>query len=277
MKQLKFLLSLFALISFTGCSAAIKNAKTESFKVVGNCDMCKKTIETAANKKGFSEADWNKDTKVLTLTYDTQKTTSDEVLKRIAYAGYDNEKFLAPDDAYAKLPSCCQYDRLKKADVMQETAKESVAEPVTHSGEKKNPLTMVYDAYFAIKDALVKDDAATASAQAMALAKAIKAVDMSTMGAEEHTAWMNAQKDLLMHAEHIGESKDIEHQREHFASLSRDLYTVAKVIKADEPVYYQHCPMYNGGADWLSKENAVKNPYYGSAMLTCGKTTETIK
>ena len=24
-------------------------------------------------------------------------------------------------------------------------------------------------------------------------------------------------------------------------------------------------------------ENAVKNPYYGSSMLTCGKTTETIK
>ena len=26
------------------------------------------------------------------------------------------------------------------------------------------------------------------------------------------------------------------------------------------------------GANWLSKENAVKNPYYGSKMLTCGKT-----
>jgi hypothetical protein len=31
------------------------------------------------------------------------------------------------------------------------------------------------------------------------------------------------------------------------------------------------------GANWLSKENAIKNPYYGSSMLSCGKTTETIK
>jgi hypothetical protein len=34
---------------------------------------------------------------------------------------------------------------------------------------------------------------------------------------------------------------------------------------------------YGKGANWLSKENAVKNPYYGSQMLTCGKVVETIK
>ena len=31
------------------------------------------------------------------------------------------------------------------------------------------------------------------------------------------------------------------------------------------------------GANWLSKENKVQNPYYGSVMLTCGKVVETIK
>lgn len=30
-------------------------------------------------------------------------------------------------------------------------------------------------------------------------------------------------------------------------------------------------------ANWLSKENPIKNPYYDSQMLTCGKTVETIK
>jgi hypothetical protein len=57
------------------------------------------------------------------------------------------------------------------------------------------------------------------------------------------------------------------------------MYAVAKVYKADETLYYQHCLMYNDGegANWLSKENTVRNPYFGNAMLTCGKTTETIK
>ena len=59
----------------------------------------------------------------------------------------------------------------------------------------------------------------------------------------------------------------------------QDIYSLIKVAKYEVPVYFQHCPMYNDGkgANWLSKENAVKNPYYGSMMLTCGKTVETIK
>ena len=49
--------------------------------------------------------DWNKDTKIATITYDEKKTNQDEILKRIALSGYDSDKFLAPDDVYAKLPN----------------------------------------------------------------------------------------------------------------------------------------------------------------------------
>ncbi|MES2557025.1 MAG: DUF3347 domain-containing protein [Bacteroidota bacterium] len=277
MKQLQLILGMLVFVVFSSCGGPINNAKMETYKVAGNCDMCKNTIETAANKKGVSEAAWNKDTKVLRLTYDTLKTTSDEVLKRVAYAGYDNEKFLAPDDAYSKLAECCRYDRMKEVIVSTEPVKELDKETIQKPETKKNLLDDVYTAYFATKDALVKDDGTTASTKANTLAKAIKAVDMGMMSPDEHTAWMKIEKGLLMHAEHIGETKDIEHQREHFTLLSKDLYSIAKVLKADQTIHYQHCPMYNGGADWLSKENAVKNPYYGSSMLTCGKTTETIK
>ena len=62
-------------------------------------------------------------------------------------------------------------------------------------------------------------------------------------------------------------------------SLSENMHDLMKSAKLDIPVYYQHCPMYNDGkgANWLSTENGVKNPYYGSQMLNCGKTIETIK
>jgi predicted SnoaL-like aldol condensation-catalyzing enzyme len=68
-------------------------------------------------------------------------------------------------------------------------------------------------------------------------------------------------------------------QRDAFSNLSTNMVAFIKVTKASTPVYLQHCPMANDGkgADWLSKENVVKNPYYGSMMLGCGKVTETIK
>lgn len=282
MKKIQHLmLAMSLLVAFTSCATPIKNAKTETYKVAGNCDMCKNTIETAATKKGISSAEWDKDKKIISLTYDSKQTTASEILKRIAYAGYDNEQFLAPDDAYAKLPECCHYERIKKDVVVTD---KSVSNPPT--GEtiaveqpKVGPLGKMYDHYFALKDALVKDDGAAAASKALALAKAIRETDMKSMSSEEHTAWMKVEKDLLMHAEKIGGTKDITSQRAHFSTLSEGVYSLVKVFKPDNTVYLQHCPMYNDGkgADWLSKENAVKNPYYGSSMLTCGKTTETIK
>ena len=73
------------LFSFSSCNAQIKNTKTESVKIYGNCEMCEKTIETAGSVKKIANVDWNKDTKMATITYDSTKTNQDEILKRIAW------------------------------------------------------------------------------------------------------------------------------------------------------------------------------------------------
>ena len=52
-----------------------------------------------------------------TITYNSKKTDVDAVLKSIALSGYDNLKYLAPDDAYNKLPGCCKYEREKKYEI----------------------------------------------------------------------------------------------------------------------------------------------------------------
>ena len=134
-------------------------------------------------------------------------------------------------------------------------------------------------AYFGLKDALTKDDANTASEKAKELFKAIGNVKMDKMSAEEHKTWMKLQEKLSYDAEHIKGTTELEHQREHFVSLSKNMYELIKVFKTDEPVYYQHCPMANDGkgADWLSMEEKISNTYLGKSMPTCGKTTETIK
>ncbi len=268
--------------------AQIKNAKTETIKVYGNCGMCETNIEKAGTKSKLYKTDWNVDTKMASITYDSKKTTADAVLKSIALSGYDNASFLAPDEAYSNLHGCCKYDRESKTAVASNnTTTENAMQGHSGHGQENNTVKMqeasqliaVFDSYFALKDALVKTDGNTASASGAALLIALDAVEMVKLKMDAHTIWMKVEKALKSDAQHIKENKDTEHQREHFISLSKSMYELIKAAKHAETVYYQHCPMADDGkgANWLSKESAIKNPYYGSQMLTCGKTVETIK
>ncbi len=89
------------------------NVKTESFKVLGNCDMCKARIEKAVKEEGATKASWDSKTQILTVSFDPSKTNKDALSKKVASVGHDTEKYKAPDDVYARLPACCHYDRNK--------------------------------------------------------------------------------------------------------------------------------------------------------------------
>lgn len=286
MKSILLLMPITMLLSFTVCNAQIKNAQTETVHIYGNCEMCENTIEKAGNVKKIAQVDWNKDTKMAILTYNTKKTNQDEILKRIALAGYDSDKFLAPDAVYNNLHACCQYERVNKTIAIVETPKIDSSEMkihgqtvITETKQEVGQLKSVLENYFAIKDALVNTDGKVASAKAVDLLTAIKAVKMELLTTDEHLAWMKVVKDLMADANLITETKDTEHQRNYFSSLSTNMYTLIKATQQETPTYFQHCPMANDGkgADWLSKENTIKNPYYGSQMLSCGKTVEIIK
>jgi copper chaperone CopZ len=279
----KTLVAITVLLSLTVCNAQIKNSVTETVKVYGNCGMCKTTIEKVGSLKNTAKVDWDADTQMATLTYDATKTNQDEILKRIALSGYDSDKFLAPDNVYSKLPGCCQYDRVAKVAVKTEVFTEDhsnhASNTETPKVQESNQLKAVFDNYFEVKDALVKTDGNTASTKATELLSAINAVKMETLNTDEHTVWMKVLKNIKEDAENIAETKDTKKQRSYFDTLSKNIYDLIKVSKQETPTYLQHCPMANDGkgADWLSKENIVKNPYYGSMMLSCGKVTETIK
>ena len=93
----------------TNSKMAMTSTKSETIKVSGNCDMCKARIEKAAKIDGVSKAEWNKDSKMLAVTYDPAKTNSDAIGKKVAAAGHDTEKTKAEAKTYDKLPSCCKY------------------------------------------------------------------------------------------------------------------------------------------------------------------------
>lgn len=137
-------------------------------------------------------------------------------------------------------------------------------------------LSPVLDNYFAVKNALVAGDAAGAAKYAASFSAAVSAVDISSMKANESNFFKSAQAVLLAESKSISSSKELAKQRDSFSKLSESMITLAKNVKLDtKPVYVEYCPMKK--ASWLSAEQAIKNPYYGSAMLTCGKVTDTLK
>ena len=276
------LLLVTVVLSLYSCAVKIPNAKTENVKIYGNCEMCKKTIEEAAFKKKEAKADWNMESNLATITFDSTKTNMETILKRVALFGYDSDKFLAPDEAYNKLNKCCKYTRISKPlannpdSINQENL--IILDTVVIEQET-NQLNAVFDNYFEIKDALIKTDGILASAKAKDLLVAITKVKMGALENKQHIVWMKIMDDLALDTKHISETTDPKQQRQSYAKLSKNMYELMKVSKMEVPVYYQFCPMYNEGkgAYWLSKESTIKNPYYGSQMLSCGRTVETIK
>jgi hypothetical protein len=130
--------------------------------------------------------------------------------------------------------------------------------------------------YYTLKDALVDSDAAKASVEADELAKTFDAVDATKMTAAQKTLWGKLEKLLRLDAKHIKDNKETEHQREHFAKLSNNMYALVFKFKANETeAYLQYCPMKK--SSWLSNSKDVRNPYYGNKMLDCGSVKATLK
>lgn len=134
-------------------------------------------------------------------------------------------------------------------------------------GSKTEPNKLL-SLYYDIKDALVSGNATTASAKAGDFVKVMGSIDAKIVGESSRDALL---KDVTV----ISNSKDLKEQRINFAPFSDNMIALAKSVKlSTDPVYQQYCPMKK--ASWLSSQQAIKNPYYGSAMLTCGSVKATL-
>ena len=150
----------------------------------------------------------------------------------------------------------------------------------TISEDAKKSLQPLFDNYFKLKIALASDDFEKAKASGVAMNNSLGKIDMNLFKGDAHSLWMQqstALKTVLQHIEHLGNIKAI---REKFISISNSMIALAESFDPlPTPIYVQYCPMAdsNKGADWLSKEKEILNPYFGEAMLSCGETTKTIK
>ncbi len=136
------------------------------------------------------------------------------------------------------------------------------------------------DRYLQVKNGLASDNAQETADGAKEMYKALTGFDKSGLTAEQKKIFEENEADLKEHAEHIGKSAGtIKHQREHFVSMSEDMYALVKAFGGGRTLYHDHCPMANEnkGAMWLSEVKEIKNPYMGASMATCGTIEESIK
>ncbi|MFD1315707.1 efflux RND transporter periplasmic adaptor subunit [Namhaeicola litoreus] len=141
-------------------------------------------------------------------------------------------------------------------------------------------LSIVFNSYFDLKDALVNDDSALALQNTQKMATSLKSIDHSLINEDNHENWTKTSKELSESLLRLSKQKDLESIRQEFIIVSNQMILMAKNFDAsDRPMFIQHCPMANTskGADWLSLNEVIKNPYFGSSMLSCGEITDTIK
>ncbi len=134
--------------------------------------------------------------------------------------------------------------------------------------------------YLQLKNALTKDNSNEAANAAKALSDGFAKFDKSVLTADQKKSYTDITDDAKEMAEHIGMSGGkLPHQREHFDMLSKDMYDLIKLFGAGQPLFVDYCPMYNDkkGAIWLSETKAIKNPYMGANMSTCGDIKEELK
>lgn len=143
-----------------------------------------------------------------------------------------------------------------------------------------SPLSTLLQDYLQLKNSLANDDDKNAASAGKKMFTTLKDFDPSGFNEEDKKLFDDIAEDAKEHAEHIGDNAGkIEHQREHFEMLSKDMFDLVKKFGAGEKLYVAYCPMYNDnkGAKWLSETREISNPYFGNKMKTCGEIQEELQ
>lgn len=151
------------------------------------------------------------------------------------------------------LASCGSSQSNEKADKLENTSVKT----------EKNPNLL--KSYLDIKDALVQTNGQAAS-------KAAEKLVLSIPDNQDELL-----KNIRFDAQHIADTENTDHQRDHFNTLSDNIYQWVKATESNQQkLYRQYCPMAfdNTGAYWISAEKEVNNPYFGDKMLHCGSVKE---
>ena len=170
------------------------------------------------------------------------------------------------------------HDENSRAKMQSKMADKSATLSPVKVGSSQS-VTAIITNYLALKDALVDDNSGKAADYGKLLFDTFSKFDISKQSKAQQKELNEIIEDAREHAEHISNnSGNLEHQREHFETLSTDLKDLIVITGSDRNLYQVYCPMYNNreGASWLSSSEAIKNPYLGSKMMKCGNIQQEI-
>jgi copper chaperone CopZ len=96
--------AIFAMVIFSVKTVGAQVMITESFKVILECnnESCKRQIESSMLKNGAKNAEWDTETKTITVTYDPRKVTVEDVRKRIEIVVSENGGTATATNSQAK-------------------------------------------------------------------------------------------------------------------------------------------------------------------------------
>lgn len=144
---------------------------------------------------------------------------------------------------------------------------------------EKNKLSPLFTVYFELKDYLVKDNFEEAKKSAINLFELNSSLNAQFSDKNTQEVWLSYHKTIAKNTQHVTHTNSIAELRELFIEISNTFIAMAKTFgMGNESAFVQFCPMANSdnGAQWLSKENNILNPYFGAAMLYCGTVTDSI-
>ena len=175
--------------------------------------------------------------------------------------------------------AACGNNSSQDKSVSKDIASQQTTVSVVDSSQGTN-LNAVVDGYLSVKNALTSDDGNKAATSAKQIGAALAKVNEAGLSNDQRKVYNDVKDDIKEHAEHIeANPSNIAHQREHFDLLSKDVIDLVNAVGSSKTLFKDYCPMYNNkkGALWLSEAKDIKNPYFGSKMITCGEIKEEIK
>jgi len=138
------------------------------------------------------------------------------------------------------------------------------------------------DGYLGAGDALASDTTRDIGVAARKLAEAMDVLTAIEVPGQPHF-WHQHGEAMAVRDEalKLAAAANIDAARRSFSTLSAELAGLTRAVGV--PAGYgkkleeQHCPMFpdgsSGGSVWLQAAGPVRNPYFGSAMLTCSDRT----
>lgn len=145
----------------------------------------------------------------------------------------------------------------------------------------KAALGKVFVGYAEMQEALAQDDLAKAKAGFESMHVTLHMMPKDGLDTAAKAYWDSTDARIMEALHPLATATEIGAVRKHFMDFTGHLIdAIGKFgIGGADAVHRFHCPMANGnqGADWLQKDKALRNPYFGKSMLTCGNLVGTLK